>query len=145
MSDLKNVVILGLGAAGISSVQSLSKSLPATHRLVVVQEFEFSFFPIASLRAQTVPGWEKKVAAPISQLFSAKSRHVLLAGTKVVSFKDHSIVVDKANGAHIVPQALVLLLKIQLSTEKKGFSTEIPFEYAVIATVRRFKYTSGLS
>lgn len=37
-TERKNVVVIGLGFAGISAVRSLEKVLPQTHRIVVIVE-----------------------------------------------------------------------------------------------------------
>ncbi|ORY85351.1 hypothetical protein BCR35DRAFT_53716 [Leucosporidium creatinivorum] len=113
MSDLKNVVVVGLGFAGLSSAKAIAAGLPATHRVVVINEYNFAYNPPASLRAATVPGWEDKVTVPLTAVFPKDSRHVVLGGVKVVQLGAESIKLEKA---------------------VEGFGSEIPFEYAVIAT-----------
>lgn len=55
-TEVKNILIVGLGVGGIAVVSGLAAKLPLTHRLVVVTEHEFGYWPIGSLRAAVVPG-----------------------------------------------------------------------------------------
>ncbi|CAD6917831.1 unnamed protein product [Tilletia controversa] len=59
-TELKNVVIVGASAAGATAARALVKSLPATHRIVLIDSDEQVFYPVAALRAAVVPGWEDK-------------------------------------------------------------------------------------
>lgn len=123
-TELKTVVVVGAGVAGIAVVNGLAKKLPSTHRLVLINEHDFGYWPIASLRGAVIPSWEDKVAVPLGAVFEAGSRHVLLSGTKVLSFTSHSVTVDKVH---------------------EGFGTVIPFDFVVIATGKfPFPLTSSL-
>lgn len=56
MSELKNVVVVGLGIGGVVVAKALAAQLPKTHRVVGISENDFAYYPVASLRAATVPG-----------------------------------------------------------------------------------------
>ncbi|ORY27918.1 hypothetical protein BCR39DRAFT_588996 [Naematelia encephala] len=112
-SGLKNVVIIGAGLGGTNAIEAIEHVLPATHRMVVITENEYAYFPLAALRAATVPGWEEKVLGDVNTLFPKGSRHVVLPGTKVLELKEHSVKVDKV---------------------RPGFEEEIAFDQLVYAT-----------
>lgn len=114
MSTERNVVIIGLGLAGAGAAKLLADKLPPSHRVVGITEKDFGFFPIGSLRAAVVPGWEDKVTAPLDRLFPKGSRHIVLSKTKVVEIGLDYVVVD---------------------TVHEGFTTKISFEYMIVATV----------
>lgn len=50
-TELKNVLVIGLGLGGAPAAKELARDLPATHRVVAISEKSFAFFPVASLRA----------------------------------------------------------------------------------------------
>lgn len=60
-------------------------------------------------------GWENKVTASVSAVFPVGSRHVVLGGTKALKLSANSVTID---------------------VEHQGFTKEIPFEFALICTVR---------
>lgn len=51
-----NIIIIGASAAGANLARSLEKSLPATHRIVLIEARDLAFWPPAALRAAVVPG-----------------------------------------------------------------------------------------
>lgn len=112
-ADLKNVLIVGLGLAGVAAAKSIAAALPSTHRVVALSEKDFAYYPVVSLRAATVPGWENKVTASVSAVFPVGSRHVVLGGTKALKLSANSVTID---------------------VEHQGFTKEIPFEFALICT-----------
>jgi flavin-dependent dehydrogenase len=63
--SIKNVVIIGLGLAGAPAAAELAKTLPKSHRVIGLSENDFAYYPIASLRAAVVPGWENKITGTI--------------------------------------------------------------------------------
>ncbi|KAM0750512.1 FAD/NAD(P)-binding domain-containing protein [Meredithblackwellia eburnea MCA 4105] len=112
-APLQNVVIIGLGIAGASAAAGLAKGLPPTHRVVAITENEYGFWPIGSLRAAVVPGWEDKTTAPVAKIFGKGSRHIVIGSNKVVGLTGSSA---------------------KLESEHPEFGFEVPFDYAVIAT-----------
>ncbi|GAA5874585.1 hypothetical protein JCM1840_002237 [Sporobolomyces johnsonii] len=93
---LQNVVCIGTGLAGTSAIEALADSLPPSHRIVAIAPVP-GYWPIAALRAAVVPGWEDKPVAPLTNIFPAGSRHVILEGTSVVELRKNSVVIDKAH------------------------------------------------
>lgn len=130
-SALLNVLVIGLGLAGAPAANALASSLPASHRIVAISGPAAAYYSVAALRGSVVPvssppcplsalisrtqGWEEKCTLPLDSFFPAGSRHVVLADTKVLSLDSHSVTVNKTHCS-------------------LGFSLEIPFAYAVIAT-----------
>ncbi|GAA5876986.1 hypothetical protein JCM16303_006360 [Sporobolomyces ruberrimus] len=108
----KNVVIVGLGLSGTHTLESLSKTLPSSHRIIAISPIP-GYWPVAALRAAVIPNYEKNTIAPLSHLLPADSRHRILEGYSVEEVKDHSIVLDKSH---------------------PDFGKEIEFEYMVLAT-----------
>ncbi|KAM0749231.1 FAD/NAD(P)-binding domain-containing protein [Meredithblackwellia eburnea MCA 4105] len=106
--ELKNVVVIGLGFAGVEAAKLLAAKLPPTHRVIAISDLSFAYNPIASLRAAVVPGWEDKITCPLDHIFPSGSRHLLLT--------DHRAVKLEANRVILEP------------------SREIEFEYAVVAS-----------
>ncbi|GAA5997173.1 hypothetical protein JCM5350_006624 [Sporobolomyces pararoseus] len=111
-SEYKNVLIVGLGLSGTHTLESLSKSLPQTHRIVAITPIP-GFWPPGALRASVVPGFEKNTIAPLSNLLSKDSRHRILQGYSVQELKQNSIVLDKSH---------------------EIFGKEIEFDYLILAT-----------
>ncbi|KAI5480888.1 FAD-dependent pyridine nucleotide-disulfide oxidoreductase [Pseudohyphozyma bogoriensis] len=70
-SDLKNVVIVGLGLSGAPTANSLASSLPPSHRLVCISATESAYYPPAALRGGTSPAVElKKHSVVVDKAFS---------------------------------------------------------------------------
>jgi NADH dehydrogenase FAD-containing subunit len=55
-SNLKNVVIIGGAGGGAQVARDLEKSLPDTHRLILIEKNDFAYWPIGGLRAAVKPG-----------------------------------------------------------------------------------------
>ncbi|GAA5991724.1 hypothetical protein JCM10908_001112 [Rhodotorula pacifica] len=110
--EYKNIVVVGLGLAAAEAVKALLSKLPADHRLIAIAENE-GYWPIASLRAAVVPGWEDKPVASVDPVIPRGTRHILLKGTSVIELKEHSVIVNKAHA---------------------DLGSEIPFEYCIVAT-----------
>lgn len=111
MSDLKNIVIIGASNAGHGIATKLSTQLPTTHRVILIDPAPSSFWPIASLRAAVVPGWESKVYHPLEQknIFPEGSRHTLLRQS-VVKLEPNAVVVSgEYEGSSIIPFAALVI------------------------------------
>ncbi|KAG7530667.1 hypothetical protein FFLO_04893 [Filobasidium floriforme] len=100
-----NVVIIGASTAGHIIASQLAPKLPASHRIVIIDPAPTSYWPIASLRAAVVPGFESKVYHKLEQknFFPANSKNVLVR-QRVVSVEPASIVLDgEFEGSSQVP------------------------------------------
>ncbi|KAK0553402.1 hypothetical protein OC846_001324 [Tilletia horrida] len=112
--NLKNVVIVGASSAGSTAARALSKKLPATHRVVLIDAAESAFWPISSLRAAVVSGWEDKTFVPLEGFFGPadKTRHIVRPSTKVIEVTNSDVLVQTPTGQE----------------------ERIGFEYAILAT-----------
>lgn len=54
-SELLNVVVIGTGLAGADAARALSKSLPASHRVVAISSTDAAYYPPGALRASVQP------------------------------------------------------------------------------------------
>jgi len=117
-TELKNIVIVGASVAGANAARALSKSLPATHRVVLIEANEEAYYPIAALRAAVVPGYEKNVFEPLKTFFGQpdKTRHIVRAGTRVTEITNMDVAVKALSGEE----------------------ERIPFEYAILATGSKY-------
>lgn len=95
MSDLKNVVILGASAAGAQVAHQLEKTLPSTHRIVLIEANNFAYWPIGALRASVKPGFENEIFASLENFFPKDSRHIILSGYKATIISAQSVKLDK--------------------------------------------------
>ncbi|GAA6006294.1 hypothetical protein JCM11491_002098 [Sporobolomyces phaffii] len=111
-TDYKNVVIVGLGLSGVHALETLSKALPSSHRILAISPIP-GFWPVSALRSSVVPGYEKNSIAPLDHLLPAGSRHKILEGYSVDSLQDQSVTLDRAH-----PE----------------LGREIEFDYCVLAT-----------
>ncbi|KAK8865763.1 hypothetical protein IAR55_000910 [Kwoniella newhampshirensis] len=96
MTSSQNVIIVGGSYAGHTLANSLIPTLPKSHRILLVDALEFSFFPIASLRAAVVPGWEEKITVPLTtdRVFPKGSKHQVIAPNKVLELRENSIILE---------------------------------------------------
>ncbi|PWN44287.1 FAD/NAD(P)-binding domain-containing protein [Ceraceosorus guamensis] len=122
MSEIKNIVIIG-ALTGALLARALEKSLPPTHRLVLIEKNEAAFWPVGSLRAAALPDFENKIFAPVAGFFPKDSRHIALGSTEVTSLGKTSVTISKP-------------------AESLSGVTEIPFAYAIIATGSSYAYPS---
>jgi hypothetical protein len=79
--------------------------LPSTHRIVIIVPAPTSYWPIASLRAAVVPGWESKVYHKLEQknFFASGSKNVLVR-QKVLKLEPSSVALDgEFEGSNVVP------------------------------------------
>lgn len=100
-----NIVIIGASNAGHGIASELSTKVPSSHRILLIDPASVSFWPVASLRAAVVPGWESKVYHKLDQktVFPADSRH-LLVRNKVVQVQSNEVVLDgEFEGSDRVP------------------------------------------
>ncbi|OWZ73497.1 hypothetical protein AYX14_01037 [Cryptococcus neoformans] len=96
-SQPSNIVIIGASAAGHNLANALYSTLPSTHRILLIDALDYSFFPIAGLRAAVVPGWEDKVTVPLTTktVFPSGTAHQVIAPNKVIELRENSVVLEK--------------------------------------------------
>ncbi|KDN53273.1 FAD/NAD(P)-binding domain-containing protein [Tilletiaria anomala UBC 951] len=94
MSGLKNVVIIGAASGGATVARALAKSLPETHRIVLIDANEAAFWQVAGLRASVQPGFEDKLFADLATFWKPGSRHIVKPKTKVTELGEDFVVTD---------------------------------------------------
>ncbi|RMJ17322.1 hypothetical protein CDV36_003024 [Fusarium kuroshium] len=114
---LKNVVVIGGSYVGLAAVKELATLLPITHRVLLVEPHSHFHHLFAFPRFAIVPNHEHKAFIPYSGSFASlpnASQHAVVRAKVLELYKDH-VVLDKP---------------------WQG-STELPFDYAVVATGTR--------
>ncbi|KAJ3540479.1 hypothetical protein NM208_g5045 [Fusarium decemcellulare] len=115
--SLKNVVVIGGSYVGMAAVKELATLLPVTHRVLLVEPHSHFHHLFAFPRFAIVPNHEHKAFIPYTGAFSAlpnASQHSIIKAKVLSLYKDHLILDRPWQG-----------------------STEVPFDYAVVATGTR--------
>ncbi|WVW82153.1 hypothetical protein I302_104159 [Kwoniella bestiolae CBS 10118] len=97
VNQVRNIVIIGASAAGHTLANELIPTLPEGYRILLIDALEYSFFPIAALRAAVVPGWEERIVLPLktSTCFPSDSIHQVIAPNRVIKLKENLVVLEK--------------------------------------------------
>ncbi|KAK1574082.1 uncharacterized protein LY79DRAFT_640394 [Colletotrichum navitas] len=114
LKPIKNVVVLGGSYVGLGAVKELAASLPASHRILLVEPHSHFHHLFAFPRFSVLPNHEHKAFIPYTAIFarsSDPSRHQVIHA-RAHSLHHNSVVLDR---------------------DWQG-STEIPFDYLVVAT-----------
>jgi hypothetical protein len=93
-------------AAGHSCANALVSTLPKTHRILLIDERNYSYFPNAALRAAVVPGWEKRMIVPLTQdnIFPGGVHHRLIVPNRVMELRRDSVILEwEFEGSREVP------------------------------------------
>lgn len=122
-TELRNVLVIGLGLSGAPAANALAKTLPENHRIIAISATSSAYYSVAALRSIVVEDWQDKSTLPLDTFFPKGSRHVVLPGTKVVQLLPdlHTVRVDKEH-------------------PEFGFGLEITFDYAIIATGSNYAF-----
>ncbi|KAF5003074.1 hypothetical protein FDECE_10355 [Fusarium decemcellulare] len=115
--SLKNVVVIGGSYVGMAAVKELATLLPVTHRVLLVEPHSHFHHLFAFPRFAIVPNHEHKAFIPYTGAFSSlpnASQHSIIKAKVLSLYQDHLILDRPWQG-----------------------STEVPFDYAVVATGTR--------
>ncbi|KAJ5563783.1 hypothetical protein N7513_000025, partial [Penicillium frequentans] len=123
-SSLRNIIVVGGSFVGRTTAQELAKVVPPTHRVLLTEPHSHFHHLFTFPRFAIVPGQEHKAFIPYNGLFSV-----------VTESKLHSVVQARVTSVH--PQ------HVQLDREWQG-STEIPFDYIVVATGTRLSKPAAM-
>ncbi|EPQ54379.1 hypothetical protein GLOTRDRAFT_130568 [Gloeophyllum trabeum ATCC 11539] len=120
------VVVVGLGIAGVKAFNYLRGALPSGWHLVGIERNEYAFFPIPALRATVEAGYEKHCFAELDHLpvvgsSSGKCEASILPKTAVVQLNTQSVILERSK-----PQSEA--------------TTEVAFDYCIIATGASYQY-----
>lgn len=140
--QLKNVVVVGAASAGIVTAHSLAKSLPDTHRVVLIEANPVAYWSIGALRAAVQPGFEDKVIHDLTNntVFGANTRHVVLAGTRVVDLLADGVVVNRDVTASLPGSAT-----LEAEGESEGVKTKVQADKVVLAVGADYGFPSRMS
>jgi NADH dehydrogenase FAD-containing subunit len=105
----KNIVIVGGGYAGVGLVQQIEKTLPSTHRIILIEEQEFMYVKLGAARAAASEDISDKVLLPYDKLFKSEDVGVVVQAS-VTKINAHSVTLSKPHNL---------------------FGTEIDFDYLV--------------
>jgi hypothetical protein len=97
---------LTASSSGHQLTAALLKTLPSTHRILLIDRSPIAFWPPASLRAAVVPGWESKVYRQLTQetVFGRDDIDNKLIKATVLKVADGSVELDvEFEGSKTVP------------------------------------------
>ncbi|SPO22176.1 related to AIF1 - mitochondrial cell death effector [Ustilago trichophora] len=142
LEQLKNVVVVGAASAGLFTAQSLAKSLPDTHRVVLIEANPVAYWSIGALRAAVQPGFEDKIIHDLTNdtVFGANTRHVVLAGTRVVDLLTDGAVVNRD-----VTASLPGSETLKGEGEGEGVKTKVQADKVVLAVGADYGFPSRIS
>lgn len=134
--SLKNVVVVGAATAGVQLAHALAKSLPPTHRVVLIEANPVAYWSIGALRAAVQPGFEDQVLHDLStqSIFGHGSRHTVLASTRVVDLKPDHVLVSRDVTASLPGSAL----------DSEG-RTQIPADRIALAVGADYAFPARIS
>ncbi|KAG8671962.1 hypothetical protein FPOAC1_005221 [Fusarium poae] len=123
-AGLKNVIVVGGSFVGLAAMKELAALLPVTHRVLLIEPHSHFHHLFAFPRFAIVPDYEHKAFIPYTGFFSSlpNSANHAIVNARVVSLQKNQITLDRP---------------------WQG-STEIPFDYAVIATGTRLQAPSNM-
>lgn len=99
-----NIVIVGASAAGAYVARSLEKSLPTSHRIILIERLDYMYHPISALRGSVVAGKEHLSFADLDRFFGQDSRHVVLQATSVTALSPSSVTISSTfEGSDTIP------------------------------------------
>ncbi|KAJ9110770.1 hypothetical protein QFC20_002811 [Naganishia adeliensis] len=113
MPENKNIVIVGASNAGHGLAKKIAQdtNLLSEYRILLIDPASFAYWPIASLRASVVSGWEKKCYKELKQegIFAPGTKHMLIKAKVVQVAADHVVLDREFEGSTKVPFASMVL------------------------------------
>ncbi|KAL4890010.1 hypothetical protein BDV59DRAFT_185513 [Aspergillus ambiguus] len=123
-SSLKNIVVVGGSYVGKTTAQELARLVPETHRVLLIEPHSHFHHLFTFPRFAIVPGQEHKAFIPYSGIFPS-----------IPNSLRHAVV--QARALSVQPRS------VKLDREWQG-SSQIPFEYLVLATGTRLAEPAGM-
>ncbi|GES58776.1 amid-like NADH oxidoreductase [Aspergillus terreus] len=121
---LKNIIVVGGSYVGKGTAQELARLVPETHRVLLIEPHSHFHHLFAFPRFAIVPGQEHKAFIPYSGIFAPSPNSLR-----------HAVV--QARVLSVCPQ------HVKLDRKWHG-SSQIPFEYLVVATGTRLAEPAGM-
>ncbi|SPO23506.1 related to AIF1 - mitochondrial cell death effector [Ustilago trichophora] len=140
--QLKNVVVVGAASAGLFTAQSLAKSLPDTHRVVLIEANPVAYWSIGALRAAVQVGFENKIIHDLTNdtVFGTNTRHIVLAGTRVVDLLADGVVVNRD-----VTASLPGCATLEGEGDSEGMKIKVQADKVVLAVGADYGFPSRIS
>ncbi|KAL2802572.1 hypothetical protein BJX63DRAFT_425977 [Aspergillus granulosus] len=126
---LKNIIVVGGSYVGKATAQELAKIIPSTHRILLIEPHSHFHHLFAFPRFAIVPGQEHKAFIPYTNLFTS------LLPSPTSTPTPHSVIQARVLSVH--PHHILL-------DREWHNSTQIPFEYLVVATGTRLSEPAGM-
>ncbi|KAB8070096.1 hypothetical protein BDV29DRAFT_198180 [Aspergillus leporis] len=123
-SSLRNIIVVGGSYVGKTTAQELAQLVPNTHRVLLIEPHSHFHHLFTFPRFAIVPGQEHKAFIPYSGVFPFTSTPVR-----------HSVI--QARALSVQPH------HVKLDREWQGTS-QIPFDYLVVATGTRLVQPAGM-
>jgi apoptosis-inducing factor 2 len=105
----KNIVIIGGGYAGLSTIAKLQGYLPTSYKIVLIEQQDFFYVKLGGARAAASEDIADQILVPYDKLFKSPEAGVVVKSS-VTKINPHSVV---------------------LSEPHKSFGSEIDFDYLV--------------
>jgi apoptosis-inducing factor 2 len=90
----KNIVIIGGGYAGLSTIAKLQGYLPASYRIVLIEQQDFFYVKIAGARAAASEDIADQILVPYDRLFKSPEAGVVVKSS-VTKINPHSVVLSE--------------------------------------------------
>ncbi|KAF9922367.1 hypothetical protein FBU30_007565 [Linnemannia zychae] len=119
----KNIVIIGGSCVAIAAALTAKKSLPSTHRVIIIEKHSHFHYMFAFPRACVIDGWENELFVPYTKLYDSPEKgHVIQALATNIT-KTH----------------------VELDRPIEGFGTSVEYEYLIYATGARHPEPGNLN
>ncbi|KAL2795427.1 hypothetical protein BJX66DRAFT_302063 [Aspergillus keveii] len=124
---LKNVIVVGGSYVGKATAQELARIIPSTHRVLLIEPHSHFHHLFAFPRFAILPGHEHKAFIPYTHLFTSLSEETTntVIQARVLSVHPHHITLDRP-------------------WPETSTSSQIPFDYLVLATGTRLTEPAGM-
>ncbi|KAF9896481.1 hypothetical protein BX616_007376, partial [Lobosporangium transversale] len=119
----KNVVIIGGSCVAIAATMIAKKSLPSTHRVIIIEKHSHFHYMFAFPRACVISGWENELFVPYTKFFESPEQGQVIQAVATGISKTH----------------------VELDRAIEGFGTNIEYDYLIYATGARHPEPGNLN
>ncbi|KAF9150940.1 hypothetical protein BG015_007244 [Linnemannia schmuckeri] len=119
----KNIVIVGGSCVAIAAALEAKKSLPSTHRVIIIEKHSHFHYMFAFPRACVIEGWENELFVPYTNLYDSPEKGQVIQALATNITKTH----------------------VEIDRPIEGFGTSIEYEYLIYATGARHPEPGNLN
>lgn len=119
----KNIVIVGGSCVAIAAALEAKKSLPSTHRVIIIEKHSHFHYMFAFPRACVIDGWENELFVPYTKLYDSPEKGQVIQALATNITKTH----------------------VEIDRPIEGFGTSIEYEYLIYATGARHPEPGNLN